>query len=211
MHGSDPSDDERPRARRMWLRRAGTVAAALVLVALLAAACSSGGGSDPEVAGGGSGSTTTVASSGGAAQTTGLAYSQCMRSHGITNFPDPNSSGGISISPSSGINPNSPQYEAAASACKSKAPSAGTAAQQQQNYEASLKYASCMQAKGVDIPDPHAPGSSSGSQSSSGSKSGSSGSNNVNPNSPQYIAANKACQHLLPGGSGPSLSGGGGS
>jgi hypothetical protein len=211
MHGNDPSDNDRPRARRMWLRRAGPMAAALVLVAVLAAACGGGGASDPGVAGGGSGSTTTVPSSGGAAQASGLAYSQCMRSHGVTNFPDPNSSGGIGISAGSGVNPDSPQYEAAAKACQSKAPGGGSPAQEQQNYEAELKYASCMQAKGVDIPDPHSPGSASSSQGSTGSNSASSGGGNVNPNSPQYIAANKACQHYLPSGSGPSLNGGGGS
>jgi hypothetical protein len=208
MHGSKPSDDDRPRARRIWLRRAGPVAVALILVAVFAAACSSGGGSDPGVAGGGSGSTTTVPSSGGAGQASGLAYSQCMRSHGVTDFPDPNSSGGISISPGSGVNPNSPQYAAATKACQSKAPGGGTPAQQQQDYEAELKYASCMQARGIDVPDPHAPGSSGGgptSQSNSGSNANSSGANN--PNSPQFIAANKACQHYLPGGSAPSLSG----
>jgi hypothetical protein len=211
MHGSDPSDDDRPRARRMRLRRAAPMASALVLVAVLAAACSSGGGSDPGVAGGGSGSTTTVPSSGGAGKASGLAYSQCMRSHGVTNFPDPNSSGGISISPGSGVNPNSPQYAAATRACKSKAPSPGTPAQQQQNYDARLKYANCMQARGIDVPDPLAPGSSGGgptSQSNSRSNASSSGANN--PNSPQFIAANKACEHYLPGGSAPSLSGPGG-
>ena len=49
-------------------------------------------------------------------------YVQCMRSHGETNFPEP-INGYITLSPSSGINPNSPQYQAAQQACQSFAPS----------------------------------------------------------------------------------------
>lgn len=45
-----------------------------------------------------------------------LKGSQCMRAHGVLNFPDPTSEG-IRISPSSGIDPNSPQYRAAQKAC----------------------------------------------------------------------------------------------
>ncbi len=84
------------------------------------------------------------------------------------------------------------------------------------DYAAQLKWAHCMQAHGEDVPDPHPPGSGPSTQSK-GTSSGpyvldSSGSNtqsngNVDPNSPQYLAASKACQDLLPAGSGPSLSG----
>jgi hypothetical protein len=207
MHGSATRDAYRPRGRRTWLRRAGPLTAALAMVGLLASACDGGGSSDPGVASGGSGSSTTTApssSAGGAAQASGLAYSQCMRSHGITNFPDPSSSGGINISAGSGVDPNSPQYQAATKACESVAPGGGTAAQQQQTYTADLKYAQCMQARGQEVPDPKAPGSGPSSQrNSSGNGNASSGA--INPNSPQFIAANKACQHYLPAGaSGPS-------
>lgn len=49
-----------------------------------------------------------------------LAFSQCMRSHGITNFPDPtfqNGRVGLMIGPSSGIDPNSPAFKKAQQAC----------------------------------------------------------------------------------------------
>lgn len=210
MHGSATKDDDRPRGRRTRLRRAGPLTAAMALVALLAAACG-GGSADPGVAGGGSGSSTTSAptSGGGSAQTSGLAYSQCMRAHGITNFPDPSSSGGINISAGSGVDPNSPQYQAATKACESVAPGGGTAAQQQQSYTADLKYAQCMQARGQKVPDPKAPGSGPSSQSNSNGN-GNASSGAINPNSPRFIAANKACQHYLPAGSsGPSTNSGG--
>jgi hypothetical protein len=49
-----------------------------------------------------------------------LALSQCMRSHGVTGFPDPTFSGarvGLQIKPSSGIDPNSPAFQKAQQAC----------------------------------------------------------------------------------------------
>ena len=47
-----------------------------------------------------------------------LKFSACMRAHGLTKFPDPDPSGGISIGRNSGIDPNSPQFKAAEKACK---------------------------------------------------------------------------------------------
>lgn len=53
-----------------------------------------------------------------------LRYAQCMRAHGVTNFPDPSTNGAIVMNPSSGINLNSPTVQAANEACKSYAPGA---------------------------------------------------------------------------------------
>jgi len=185
-------------------RRAALAAVALGSVALLAAGCSGGSGS--------SGAGGSPGASPGNSATGSLAYSQCMRAHGITNFPDPSSSGGISISGNSGVNVDSAQYLAASKACQSKQGGQQSQAQQDEDYQAELKYAHCMQSRGLDIPDPVAPGSGGGpvSQSNSSPGSGPAGSNGPNPNSPQYIAANKACEHYLPTGQGPSLSGSGG-
>jgi hypothetical protein len=182
------------------LRRAALMSLALGSVALLAAACS--GRSD----------SSGTAASPRASATGDLAYSQCMRTHGISDFPDPDSNGGIGISASSGINVNSSQYLAASKACQSKLGGRQSQAQQIADYPAELRYAHCMQARGVDVPDPQAPGPG-GPNTQSNSSPGSSGAsdgNGVNPNSPQYIAASKACQHYLPTGHGPSLSGNGG-
>jgi len=49
-----------------------------------------------------------------------LAFSQCMRAHGLTNFPDPTFSGGgaqLRLSASSGLDPNSPAFKSAQAAC----------------------------------------------------------------------------------------------
>ena len=56
-------------------------------------------------------------------------YAQCMRSHGITNFPDPQiTSGGIGVpggftfdTAGRNLDQKSPQYQAAARACQSLA------------------------------------------------------------------------------------------
>ena len=187
-----------PGVRRLC--RAFLAAVALGSVALLAVGCS-----------GSSGASGSPGASPGNSTTGSLAYSQCMRAHGITNFPDPDSSGGISISGNSGINPDSSQYLAASKACQSKQGGQQSQAQQDVNYNAELEYAHCMQSRGVDVPDPVAPGSGGPvSQSNSSPGAGTAGSNGVNPGSPQYIAANKACQHYLPTGQAPSLSGSGG-
>ena len=57
-----------------------------------------------------------------------LKYAQCMRSHGIKDFPDPKSDGSMSIKingHSSDLNPNNPQFASADKACKHLMPGGG--------------------------------------------------------------------------------------
>jgi len=57
-----------------------------------------------------------------------LEFSACMRSHGLTTFPDPQFSGGgvrLSINPSSGLDPNSPLFQHAQTACQKYLPGRG--------------------------------------------------------------------------------------
>ena len=92
----------------------------------------------------------------------GLAYSRCMRSHGVTNFPDPSPAGGY---PFSGTT-NSPAFKSAQRACANLAPvktipnSASATPQQQARYNAQLiRWARCMRHSGYPLlPDP-TPGS----------------------------------------------------
>ena len=42
---------------------------------------------------------------------------ECMRSHGVPKFPDPSPNGSLQITPSSGIDPNSPLFQTAQKAC----------------------------------------------------------------------------------------------
>jgi hypothetical protein len=51
-----------------------------------------------------------------------LAYSQCMRTHGVPSFPDPKFTGGGAQIQLQGIGPGSPGFEKAQKACQSKMP-----------------------------------------------------------------------------------------
>jgi hypothetical protein len=50
-----------------------------------------------------------------------LKYARCMRAHGVSNFADPTSSG-LSLS---GVDPNSPRFQAAQNVCRSLLPNRG--------------------------------------------------------------------------------------
>jgi hypothetical protein len=54
-----------------------------------------------------------------------LRYAHCMRSHGVPNFPDPNSNGAFHFSIKSGINTQSATFLAAQRACQSILPGIG--------------------------------------------------------------------------------------
>ena len=95
---------------------------------------------------------------GAAAGGSGLAFASCMRSHGVPNFPDPSSGGGIKISSSSGINPFSPAFKAAQSQCAKLLPGGGPGAHgppSEQAKQQMLTVSECMRAHGVSgFPDP---------------------------------------------------------
>ena len=78
------------------------------------------------------------------------------RANGITDFPDPNSGGGIQIGSSSGIDPQGPQFQAAQKACQKYLPVPDLSKAQIAQHEAqALELAKCMRANGVpNFPDP---------------------------------------------------------
>jgi hypothetical protein len=86
-----------------------------------------------------------------------LEFSTCMRSHGVPNFPDPRSGGGIQISPSSGLNPQSPAFQAARNRCRKILPGGGPGARKptKAEFTAGLTFARCMRSHGLpNFPDP---------------------------------------------------------
>ena len=167
--------NHRVRQRRTGPRRAaaGLLTALLAGTALLAAAC--GGGS--------------AGSAGSSPYAKALAYSQCMRSNGVANYPDPNSQGYIPVEPNNGVDYTSPQVVHAAKACKKLAPKITITAQQsRQELSQGLKYAACMRAHGLtNYPDPSTFGGGVMIPI-------------ADTNSPQFPAAEQACRSLLPGG-----------
>jgi hypothetical protein len=169
----------------------GLVLVAVVGLSLLAAACG-GGSSGAKVAQVGTTNSANPASSGGNAQ----AYSACMRSHGVRNFPDPDSNGKILITGGrdnnqlTGVDTNSQQFRAAARACRKLQPDGRPTAQQQaKTQQAMLNFAECMRSHGVPkFPDPKP-----GGALVIGKKTG------VDPSTNQFKAAQQACQKLVPG------------
>ena len=141
------------RCRRPFLL--GSVVAVAAL-SLLAAGC--GGSGSPGVANVASsttGATTTTATNGL------LAFSQCMRSHGMPNFPDPQRFVGGNVKLT--IHQLAPS-QAALDACSDLLPTNGgssqqTAQQQRTQLADERSFASCMRSHGVSrFPDPTAQG-----------------------------------------------------
>jgi hypothetical protein len=163
---------------------------------LLVAAC--GGG--PAAGSGGSPSTAvSSAGSGGAPDTGGstqaqqdLAFAQCMRSDGVTDFPDPDPGGQFGTI-SAQVEDN-PHFDTGYGACEHLLP-AGGENKVQQNLGQLLQFAQCMRSHGVPAypdPDPDAYSSISNTRINSLHQAG------VNPNSPQVQAAVQTCERLHP-------------
>jgi hypothetical protein len=123
------------------------VPTALALTALIGAGC---GGND--ASGGGN---TTAAN-----QEKAVKFAQCMRENGISEFPDPDASGNLTIDGvlnGSSIDGDSPTWQAAIAACKDLQPPGftGDGERSAGEQEAALRFAQCIRENGVpDFPDP---------------------------------------------------------
>jgi len=135
-----------------------------------------------------------------------LAYSQCMRDHGIAGFPDLGISNGRVDRPSlegTGIDPSSATFRAADAACQSVFPPSLLAAQQPmsaQDQAKWLQFSACIRTHGVpNFPDPDF---TNGGPKPYFDYSGT----GVDSQSPAVAAAMDACRSVLPvlGGASPS-------
>jgi hypothetical protein len=121
-----------------------------------------------------------------------LKFSVCMRAHGVVDFPEPSSNGSISVSATVF---QSALFQNADNACRKLLPNGGipTAAQQAQGLAQLLDVSVCMRAHGIrDFPEPSANGIEIPVPKNPSS--------DLDPNNPRFQAAEKACQHLGPGG-----------
>jgi hypothetical protein len=190
---------------RLRLCRAGAMAGGVLVVGVIVAAC----GGEPSTPGVATASTTTTSrSAGGATHTSGLlAYSSCMRSHGVPNFPDPDGSGGI---PKQGVinaegAVSSSQATLAQNGCAHLLPTGGSLSgharqtvtvQDQQYY---LNAVACMRAHGIaNFPDPVFSGGGVSFTQPPG----------IDTSSTQFVQANQICRRLIPAGLPDSGSGG---
>jgi hypothetical protein len=177
------------------VRRAGLLSVALAGAGMLAAGCSSGPGG-PGVAGASASPSASPSAAASSGTTQAIKYAACMRSHGVPGFPDPtvkNGAVGFDITAADGIDPSSPQYQAALQACSSLRGGGTSNSGSSANLAKELKFAQCMRTHGVpDFPDPNKNG-------------GFSGSSTVNPQSPTFQNAQATCMQLAGlGGSGSS-------
>lgn len=157
-------------------RRAALLAVTAGLV-LLGAACGSSSSSFSASASG--------ASSG---QATGmLAYAQCVRAHGVPNFPDPGANGQEPASTKNLV--SDPHFVAANNACRSLVPG-GTSAQFAADTRQYVQFAQCVRAHGVpNFPDP--------STDPDGSPVFSLQHSGINVQAPQVRSAALRCQQQL--------------
>ncbi len=107
--------------------------------------------------GGASGQSGATGTNAKAASAQALKFSSCMRANGVPNFPDPGSGGGIDIAPGSGLDPQSPAFQAAQKACGKLLPGGGPGARKptKAQFAAALAFAKCMRTHGMPrFPDP---------------------------------------------------------
>jgi hypothetical protein len=183
-------------------RRAIALAVAAAAAAILASACSS--------------SAPPPTSAPTYAQV--LAVAQCIRGHGVPNFPDPNTSGSYTLTPNGSIEGaggatggsisiGSSQVQAAYGDCRHLLPGGPSISQLEQEVQQEqqrraaelpelLKYSQCMRSHGV----PNFPDFGGSAQSPPPGKSA-----DINPNSSQFQAASTSCQYLLPAGAHVSI------
>lgn len=183
----DMTSNAAVRTPRMHWRAVAGLAAAAALIS----ACSSDSGGLGVASLGSSASPTGSAAN--KPHASALAYSRCMRAHGVPAFPDPGANGELQLraGPGTGIDPNSPTFKAAQQTCKSLLPTPPPE-QQRQNYEALLKFAKCMRSHGItDFPDP---------QSNGGLRIAARAGSDLDPNSSLFKDAQQACQKYMPGG-----------
>jgi hypothetical protein len=127
--------------------------AALALIAMVAliSAC---GSSAPAETGSGGASNNTAANAQKAVK-----FAECMRNNGVSQFPDPDASGKLTIDAvanGSSLDTSAPAFKQAISACKDLEPVGFTGGKRSsQQQQAALKFAQCVRANGVkDFPDP---------------------------------------------------------
>jgi hypothetical protein len=139
-------------------------------------------------------STLAACGSGGKSSTSGgsrnyrafLNFSNCMRVHGVPNFPDAPAGGGIHITPGDGLNPQAPAFQAARQTCNKLLPGGGPSRVVPESVKVQLvDHAECMRAHGVpNYPDPIFP-SGGGIETIVPSS--------IAPGAPAFQTAAKAC------------------
>jgi hypothetical protein len=162
------------------LRRAPLLIALAAVAAVMLGACS-GSGSSPSDA-------PSAQPGAGVSSGTGQAgvaqFAQCMRQHGVTNFPDPQNGHFVM----GGSIQSNPHFQSAIQTCQHLLGPGGIAGGNSGASQAMLAFAHCMQTHGVpSFPDPQPNGALVAPPASV-------------RNSPAYPGAYNKCKSKLPNG-----------
>jgi hypothetical protein len=128
--------------------------ALVALISLISAGCGSNAPSETGTAG--SSGTASNSGTGGSKKVTtrdkAVKFAECIRAHGVSDFPDPNEKNQFEY----GVSVSGPVWNKATTACKDLQPPgtlSGKRTPKQQS--ASLRFAQCIRDNGVkDFPDP---------------------------------------------------------
>ncbi len=139
------------RRLRIWPRGARTAAAIIATGGLALLAACGGSPSSPN-AGGPANSPSTNSQK-------AIAFSRCVRAHGVPNWPDPASGGGIPKETAQQLGVSNSQLQAALNTCQHLLPNTGNVddnpAALHQWWSQMLRFAQCMHSRGVpNWPDP---------------------------------------------------------
>ena len=120
-----------------------------------------------------------------------LAFSSCMRSNGVSKYPDPVGTGSPPKESVQQLGVSNTQFASAEGTCRHLLPNGGNApslAAQQQVTANGLKFSQCVRAHGVaGFPDPGSDGRIPDPASVG-----------INQGSPKFEAANRACAAYRP-------------
>jgi hypothetical protein len=163
------------------LRRAGVLAVTAGIVMLAACGGSPSSASDP----------------GASSQyQQNLAFTQCMRSHGLPDFPDPNANGhGFGNQQQQRLQESNPRLGTAYNHCRHLLPSTPSSSRKKviPSPAQLVRFSQCMRSHGVpDYPDPNPSVSIRTELAQLG----------INPNSPPFQATLQTCDRLVPLGGG---------
>ncbi len=132
-------------------RRSPAALALIALVALVSGGC---GSSSPAGTGADGSANNSTANAQKAVK-----FAECMRSNGVSQFPDPGASGSFTIDGvvnGSSLDPSSPAFKQAIGVCRDLEPAGFTGGKRSaQQTQGALEFAQCIRDNGVkDFPDP---------------------------------------------------------
>jgi hypothetical protein len=120
-----------------------------------------------------------------------IEYTECMREQGI-DMPDPQANGGmLKVGPGDTGDSSEEEFVAADKRCRNLLPEMGgnlSPQDQAEMQDAMLEFTDCMRDEGIDMPDPGQGG---------GIEIPIDGEGGIDPNDPEFKAAEEKCRGLL--------------